>query len=188
MMTTSLKTWVALNMTRLALSVWSVSRCVHLRCYMPVFLTWRHWRCASHLSARRLSSRSSTIIKSGPSNFCLTQKCSGVSHLWCSLVQSHDDRYLCPTFGMTCIDCAGSWQVHLWTQAQGKQPQKEAQDQHIGFTWWWMDRSPFILQPYPSKFSLLSFMYSNTNYMTWGLLQHTNDAQQAFSSALTPTL
>ena len=24
--------------------------------------------------------------------------------------------------------------------------------------------------------------------MTWGLLQHTNDAQQAFSSALTPTL
>ena len=50
-----------------------------------------------------------------------------------------------------------------------------------------MDASLFILQPYPSKFSLLSFMYSNTNYMTWVLLQHTDDAQWAFSLASTPT-
>ena len=187
-MTTSLKTWVALNVTRLALSVWSVSRCIHLRCYMPVFLTWRYWRHAPQLSARRLSSQSSTVVKSSPSNFCSTWKCGGVPHLWCSLAQSCDNRYLCPTFGITCIDCAGSWWVHLWTWAQGKQPRKEAQDQHIGFTWQRMDTSLFILQPYPSKFSLLSFMYSNTNYITWGLLQHANNAQQAFSLASTPTL
>ena len=120
MMTTSLKMWVALNVTRLALSMQSVSRCVHFHCYMPVFLTWRYWRRTPQLSTRRLSSQSSTVVKSGPSSFCSIWKCGGVPHLWWSLVQSHNDRYLCPTFGITLIDCAGSWWVHLWTQAQGK--------------------------------------------------------------------
>ena len=36
--------------------------------------------------------------------------------------------------------------------------------------------------------SFFCLIYSNTNYMTRGLIQHADDAQQAFSSASVPTL
>ena len=146
-MITSLRMWMGQNAMRLALSVPSVSRSVHLTPLLHVCISDMKASKACSSAQRKEAFKSIQYHhKEHPLQLLLDMKVRWSStFVMLTHVESQRQVYTSHIFAIVLTGCAGSWWVCLWTQAQGKQPQKEVQDNLVGLTQWWMDACPVIL-------------------------------------------